>query len=116
MHTFLMILGIYVAGVIATWVWDAYVGLGNDSEKPESRVPTPVLCFGWPFVWLLGPIFMFADHLDKVKKKRIIKDNQKERLRIVAEKEVEKQRVEEEKLMQQVEEELANETKDSHAA
>lgn len=116
MHTALIVLGIYVTGFIVTWILDAYVGLGNDDEKPESRVPTGLMCALWPFIWLIGPICMFADHLTKVKKKRIVRDQQKERLRIVAEKEVEKQRIEEEKLMQQVEAELENETKDSHAA
>jgi hypothetical protein len=116
MHTVVIVATIYIVGFVFTWALDAYVGIGNDSENTENRIPMGLVCAIWPLIWLIVPICMLIVYLEKVKEKRINKGKQKERLRIVAEREIEKQRIEEEKILQQVENELENETKSTHTA
>lgn len=116
MHTFLIILGIYLGVAIAIPFVDAFIGIGNDEENPQKRLPLPLICFLWPIILPIAGICFLGDGLESAKKKRLAKDKTKERLRIVAEKEVERQRLEEEKILQEVEAEIENETKDTHAA
>jgi hypothetical protein len=45
MHIALILAGIYVAGAIGMWFWDAYIGIDNDDDNPNNRMSMPAVCF-----------------------------------------------------------------------
>jgi hypothetical protein len=98
MFTFLTIAGIWIGGMVAFSLWDAYVGFGVEFDG----CGWPPMFIAVPFWFLAGPAAIIRglfSRLEKVKDVRLAKAEQQKRIRIAAEKE-------QEALMAQIEREM----------
>jgi hypothetical protein len=114
----LIFLGIltYLAVVAGFCLWDAFIGMPVEWDpNMNNNIPCWLGALLWPFAIPVICVIGFSKFLDKVREKRAQREEKIERLRIVAEREKKKAEEEEIRLLEEAQEELANETEDSHS-
>lgn len=82
----LYIAGIYLAGIVAMLLWDAYIGFGFDFDG-INYPPLGLALMFWPLAFPVAFMIGFSEKLDGVKRKRIDNAKAQKRLRVAAEKE-----------------------------
>jgi hypothetical protein len=82
----LYIAGVYLSGIVAMLLWDAYIGFGFDFDGNDYP-PFGLALIFWPLAFPIAFFIGFAGKLEGVKRKRIDKAKAQKRLRIAAEKE-----------------------------
>ncbi len=106
----------YLAVAAGFCLWDAFIGTPvNWDSSGNNNPPCWVGALLWPFTIPIVCLIGFSNLLDKARKKRVQREEKVERLRIVAERAKEKEELEEEKLMEQIEAEIENETKGTNS-
>jgi hypothetical protein len=89
-YTILMYIGIYLAIGLAMWLWDACIGFDPYESKEDYEPAITLVFLFWPITLpiILGNLIYIS--LKKIRDKRIDKKAYKTKLRIAAEKELEK--------------------------
>lgn len=106
MITFLIILGIYFTGLALFALWDAYIGFGIEFDGGDWP-PLWLALVTWPFALPFAVGAKVSSSLDNVRENRIIKAAERKRMRVAVQKE-------QERILQQVEEEIANVEVEDH--
>lgn len=88
MIIFLTILGIYLGGMAAFALWDAYIGFGVEFDG-GTWPPVGIAYPFWPITLVCAVIAGTSTRLESVKERRIKKAEMQTRVRIAAEKEQE---------------------------
>lgn len=79
---------LYVLGFIAFPIWDAYIGTGVDWDG--YRNPPPVFAaFGWPIAVPILILIYLSNKLEGVKNTRIRVEQERVRVKLLADKEQE---------------------------
>lgn len=94
----LIIFGIYITGIFGMWAWDAFIGFAIDFDGYNGP-PLGLACAFWPLAFPIALLCGLAEKLENVKKRRVAREEQQEKVRIAAQKEIDI-------YMQEVEEEL----------
>lgn len=96
--TALIILGIYIAGIFGMWLWDTFIGFSFEFDGYNGP-PLGLACAFWPLAFPIALLIDLGEKLSGVKRQRIAKEEQQEKVRIAAQKELDI-------YMREVEEEL----------
>lgn len=99
MIIFLSIVG-YLLIAAGFCAWDSYIGMPVKwDSRGDDNMPCWVAALLWPFAIPIISLIKFSNVLEEAKEKRVQREKTKERLRIVAEKELKT-------ILEQIEEEM----------
>ncbi len=102
--TVLFFIILYLAIAAGFALWDSFIGMPVEWDpNGNNNAPRWLGALAWPISTPIVLLIAFSEFLQRAKDKRINRENQRERLRIAAEKE-------EQTLLQQVEKELEENT------